>query len=448
MSKSYPSFETVAWQRDNKLKPAVTALYQEVLDAAGNLAKQLAALDKIHRLVFETVGLSFTSKVVEKSWFFGPYEISVEVPNLTAISPINKAAVERLHKFDIANMKITDLLNGKIDYQSGNVSGFFSELKHEITYSTKTLNGDLTAPMLTALHFHEVGHAWVNCVLLGESLATNIVIAEYLGQYDFTATAEKKIQVGKAALKLSGVNSDLPKDADVAEITALVLKGQVDRIQRHAGTRWYDHRLTETLADQFAVRFGTAADLIRALSVLERSQHIFADHGYEPRWIGQLFNFMNIVMIPMAFQKSVVQGGVEVMVKVGAAEGMQKLLKSVSKTFLCSFFISGFGAEMVKKINGTAHAPLKERIKVIRRDAVSELKNPNLPAAARKAILGDLEIIDATAAEAHPFTDVYALLSKYLTNVITGRKVEFDHHHMVDDLANNRLYEFSALLKG
>lgn len=430
------SFEAVAFQRNNTVRPLIRNYFQEILNDPEDDINVARRLQEINDLIFDTTGILFESQVFEKGWFFGPYEISVVVPNVNALSPVNTAAAKRMEKLDIDGMKIDDVLNGKVDFKNGKVSGFFSTIEHQIKYSRRTFTDKhLTAEELTALHFHEVGHAWVNLVFLGESLATNVILAEIVGQYDMQTTAAKKFQVGRAALKMAGVNSDVAEDATSSDIVALVLKGQCDRMQYNAGTRWYDQRLAEVMSDQFSVRFGNGVDLAKALTKLERSTHIWGGTGYEPKWFGLMFNFMNVAFLPMA-----------VVGNAGKAATFS-LISSISKTFLTSFFFSGVVSEVLKKFTG-GHPPIKDRLESIRREVLSELKNPKLPDDLRRLILSDLTIIDEEIGSAHPFTDVYTRVSRYLADVFVGRRHEMDKHKLVEDLANNRLYEFSAKLKG
>jgi hypothetical protein len=436
MSILSASFEAVAWQRNSTLKPRMTELFQKIIDNHTDESFVRRVFLEINDLIFQETGLKFESTLVDRSWFFGPYEISVELPNLNTFSPVNPQAVKRMRNYDLDNLSIYDTITGRVDYSKGRVSGFFSTLIHRTSYSRKTFEGEIPANELAAANLHEVGHAYVNCAYMGETLATNVVLAELVGQYDMEADVKKKFLIGKAAIRMSGSPADIRDDYTAADITAFVLEGQVRRMQTSVGTRWYDQRLAETMADQFAVRFGAGADLVKAMSRFERSRHIWAGTGYDPKWLGVLFNFTNIVMLPFSISAEV------------AAPAVIQLLKQASKSFTFNFFLTGIGGELKGRMSGSNHAPLRERLQVIRRDVVSELKNPNLDEATRKLILNDLEVIDEEVATAHPFTDVYSQLSRWIVNVATGRKSEFGHQHMVDDLANNRLYEFSAKLKG
>lgn len=439
MLNSSASFEAVAWQRNSVLKPRLTAIFKEIIDHHKDESFVRKRFQDISDLVMAETGILIEGELVDKSWFMGPYEISVHTPNMTTFSPVNTQAVERMRKLDLENMSIYDTITGRVDYRTGKVSGFFSQIVNKFSFSRKTFEGHFPPEELAAPFLHEVGHAWVNCAYMGETLATNFVLAELVGQYDTTADVKKKFLIGKAALKMSGSDKQIKEDTDVAELTAFVLEGQVRRMQVSVGTRWYDHRLTETLADQFAIRFGAGADLVKALTRFEKSRHLWADAGYEPGWVGIMFNFSNIVLLPFRFHE-----------KTGAliAATTFQIVEKIAWGFGMNFFLSGFIREVHKKITNSSQAPLSERIQTIRRDIISELKNPNLPADTRKIVLSDLAVLDEQLKEAHPFTDVYSRLTKWIVDTTLGRRKELAHHHLVDDLANNRLYEFSAQLKG
>ena len=433
MFNSEPSFEVLAWQRSNRLAPALSESFDVIIDNFNDKGVVTRVFREICERIYDETGLTFQMRTTKKSWFTGPFEISVLAPNLNAVSPVNMKAVERLRKFDVTNMQILDTIDGFIDYKHGKVGGFFSKLVHEIVFSEATFDGSIPPNELTAATLHEVGHGWTNCALLGETLATNVVIAELIGQYDFETDSRKKFEIGVAAQKLAGVTVEEP--GDTAKLTALVLKGTVARMQARTGTRWYDQRLTESLSDAFAVRFGVGADLVKAISRFERGNHLWASPGYEPAWIGLMFNFANIVNAPFAIANELWKSAARVTVE------------TIARSFGFAFFFNCL-SEITRKATGSAHMPTKQRIQAIRREVVSELRNPNLEDERRQQILADLAVIDAEAGSAHSFTDVYSILSKWITNKITGRSSELGYHDQVEDLANNRLYEFSAQLKG
>lgn len=433
------SLEAIAFQTKKNFVRELISLFGQILAEHKNPSRVQALQAKITSLTLDTTGIWLEPHWEEAflPWILGPYVIKVNTPNLNALSPINKKAVEKLRDFDLDNIRTTDLLTGTIDYANGKMTGFYSQIRHDLFWSKNMFEGDFVAEEITALYLHELGHGWTNLTYMGETLVTNVILAEVVGQYNLQETVEKKYRVGQVALKLASVDKKLPKDADMGELTAIVLEGQINRMQKAAGTRWYDERLAEAIADQYAIRWGMGAWLVKALAKLERSTGIFANEGYEPVWWGVLMNFMNVAFLPFNGSKYVVRYALEPMVK------------AIASSFAFSLLTSGVATELIKKVAGAnGHAPMPQRVAAIRREIVSQLKQPKLNESVRKACLADLEVVDNELENVHSFSDIYSYVTKYVANAFMGRTTELGRHDLIENLANNRLYEFSALLKG
>jgi hypothetical protein len=275
---------------------------------------------------------------------------------------------------------------------------------------------------------------------MGETLVTNTILAEVVGRIDTEETVEKKFLIGKAAIKLSGGKST----KDVAEmttdeITAVVLEGQMARMQQRTGSRWYDIRLAEALADQFASRWLAGAPLVTALGKLERSKNIFfSATGFDPIWVGLSSNFFTVVMLPFK------------MVKVG--EVAKYVLETSARPILIKIakaFCSSVALGSINQFTGThkRYDTWEQRFAAIRRELVTLLKDRDLSPEIRKSALADIEVIDNEIAKIHPYGDIMSKLAKWSWRTVTGRKQELDRHHNAEELANNRLYELSALFK-
>lgn len=426
------SLEAIAYQSTNAYPAKLKELFQKIIDSNGDLIITKQCLDNIQDLTLSVTGIRFEPEMVEPNFLRGPYRISAKVPNLNALNPINQNAQKRLEKLDLDTMNHSEILEGYIDLKNARVGGFFSKLVNVFQISPAFFSGYFTAGEVAALYLHELGHCFTMYEYIGETLITNVIIAEVVGRMDSQETLEKRLLVGKAALKLAGSNVEVRDDITSAEVTALVLDGQVQRMRRAAGTKWYDQRLAEAVADQFAARWGMGLDLAKALAKQERSTGIFAEAGYEPIWFGVLMNFINLTAMP--FKK--------------AGEAITTvLLKSLSKVAM-SYSISMITGSMVFFLVSSRYSTIPQRTAALRREMVALLKDRKITDEFRRQVLAEIDELDKVLAEKHNWSDVYGKVGRYSLDTILGRNKELGAHELTEELANNRLYQLSAALKG
>lgn len=428
------SLEAIAFQLKSTFGKRVAALFDEIIESKVDPAVLDRNLQLINDLTRQETGVWMEPSIVSDGRLITPYRVEVVSPNLDVLSPINQSAVERLWKYDLDKIKIETVLNGTVDLKNGKVTGFFTKIKNQFLISMSMLSGHFSGAELMALYFHEVGHAYVLYWLMGETLITNTILNEIVGRMASQTTLKKRILVGQAALKLAGVDKDISDtDADAADITALVLDGQVTRMQKQTGSRWYDRRLAEALADQFAARYMAGAPLVTALAKLERSKNVaFSASGYDPIWVGVLSNMLNIMTFPFSA------------LPIGASLVVLKSIRAVASSYSLSLFASSVGFFVI----GKSYDPLPQRTAALRRELVTILKDPMLGPDLRKRTLADLKIVDEELAKVHNFGDVYGKIARYTLGMFTGHREEMTVHQNVEELANNRLYELSALFKG
>lgn len=425
------SMEAISFQIGKDFPKKLDHLFEQVMIYSGDVRKLDDILSEVRSLTFETTGINMEIKVVKKE-FFRPFTLSVETPNYNTLSPLNAGAVKRLRDMNLDTFKVQSVLDGEVDLKEGRVSGFFSKILFKMTISENLLNDVLDPDELTAIYLHELGHPFTILEYMGQSLITNVVLAEVLGQLDPEDTAIRRYEVGTYAAKLCGSKDNIPEDPKIEEISAIVLKGQMTRMQNRINSRWYDERLAEAVADQFAARWMKGASLVKAIGKIQRQSGLWAENGYEPIWIGLTMNFINIITIPY-------NTATRALVKVG----MRRIIESVATGFLVSLAMNAlsFTANSVKD------AP-KDRIEAIRREIITLLKDKNLPDDVRKTALEDLRVIDKEKGSIHSFSDVYSQLTNFVMQSLSGRREELNRHKLQENLANNRLYELSAILKG
>jgi hypothetical protein len=204
-------------------------------------------------------------------------------------------------------------------------------------------------------------------------------------------------------------------------------------MQKTAGTRWYDKRLAEAVSDQYAARWMLGAALVRALAKRERARGMFATSGFDSPWLGMLSNTLTLVTLPFS-----------ALAKAGVSAFALESIAGIAKTFAINLIFTT-GIEMIDE---RTYASPKMRIMAIRRELVTILKDRNLDAKTRGSILGDLEVIDNEIAQIHDMGDVVRKIGAFTYEMIRGIRQDEASNDLKEDLANNRLYELSASLKG
>jgi hypothetical protein len=328
------------------------------------------------------------------------------------------------------------LLSGKVDMQKCRVSGFYSQINFVIRFTPQMFDGLLDAKELTAVYVHELGHAWTILEFMGQTVITNTILAESVGKLGPDAPAERIFEVGRAAITMA--QGDMPDQVnDMMDIVVCVQQGQERRIQNRMSSKYVGSRLSERVADQFASRFLLGASLVTAFSKIERNRNpLMAASGYDPKWVGITSNLMSIVTFPFK----------------GVSAGAFKLTLDILKGY--SFAIAGplLKASVTDYMNdrfGMAdrETPL-ERTASLRRELVGFLKNGKLNDDVRKQVLADIATIDNELNNVHKYGDVISKAFVGAYNLVMGRTHAVGQATVHESLANNRLYEAAASLKG
>lgn len=426
------SNESIAFQTTSNFPVLLVKLFAEAISAAGRVNELDVVLNKIHDLTVATTGISLKPKLTEENFTDGKYRVVCEVPSQMAFSPLNPSAVKQMNSLNLPNSNIETVLKGVVDYKNCRVSGALTQMPFSIHMTLAMFDGYLEPEELSAIYSHELGHAWTTLVYMGQTLITNVILAEVVGQIGHGGAERRDYQVAKAAIAYSGGTDSVPDTIDQEVITAIVLKNQPLRMQKRIGSRWYDSRMAEVLADQFAARWMMGGHLVKALGKMERKRNIiFSTSGYDPIWIGIAANLLNVALLPWS---SVGKGALTLGVGI---------IKSQASMFCLSM-----GIHTLTDVLGGGHPTPEARIANIRREIVGLLKQRDLPTEVRERALADLSVIDDEKLKVHNYGDVVAKINSWLYSLLSGKLYDLGRQSTREELVNNRLYELSAILKG
>lgn len=430
------STEAISVQVNSAFPRAVTAIFANCLEKKDDHAAILIELEKLAKLTFDEIGINMTFGYLSAELIAGKYLCSIKPPQMTAFNPLMPKMLAKVAALDYTNFVPDELLSGKIDMQKVKVSGFYSQIQFLIKFTPEMFDGLLDAKELCAVYIHEAGHAWTILEFMGQTVITNTILAESIGKLGPDAEPERIFEVGRAAILMAG--GDVPEVVgDMMDIMVCVQQGQEKRIQNRLSSKYVGNRLVERVADQFASRFLLGASLVTAFGKIERARNpLLASSGYDPKWVGITSNLMSLVTFPFGAIK----------------EGVFKLTMSVLKGYALSTAAPLIKAATTDYMNdrfGLAdrETPL-ERTASIRRELVGFLKSPSLEDEVRKQVLADLNTIDVELRNVHKYGDVITKMFTGAYNLAIGRTHAVGQATVQESLANNRLYEAAASLKG
>lgn len=177
-----------------------------------------------------------------------------------------------------------DVFKGHIDYNTGKVSGAFSELPFGIyinvnlhhTFKPSLLKKfNVTLPsVLAGAIVHEVGHMFTGCMLVHDTIKDNMLLKAGLRFYKEAKTTEERITIIKDTRKLLDIkekDGSLEEVAKSSDENAYILYYN-QMIKRRNNNRALSLGVTEmtseVLADMYAIRMGCHEGAMNAISLL------------------------------------------------------------------------------------------------------------------------------------------------------------------------------------
>lgn len=403
-------------------------------------------LDSVAPTVKQFTGISadvIVTEVTKLTKVVGsPYTVSVIGQNDYAqTNLLNPSATEALREGNLSTFRPESLLNGKMDFKTGKVSGFYSDIKFTFDFSEPTLDGSLTGEELASILLHELGHAWSLLATMGVGTVTSAMVAGISDFYQRYEDPKKRLAYGKMVSQASGSKRDY---SDEVELINAVVANCDSMYENITGLRFKSDTTGEYLADQFATRWGMGTSLAVALSKLYTVNSYVGKLRMGGRWKGILGTTARIVSSPLlAMFKPLANTNVPAIVFAPVVAGTTFLV--VGTTFEVLFSM------MITKITDTVypngqHPSLVKRVEAIRRDNIAMLQT-KLSKVDKTAILSDLDVIDELYKDVRNWTNIYTDVVKNLENFITGKSRGTNYIESLADRTHNRLHELKARIE-
>lgn len=333
-------------------------------------------------------------------------------------------------------------LNGWVDLKNNKVGGIFTKMLNTIHISRDVVipneGYQLASEETAAVIGHEIGHLWSFYEKAASTVATNVVIETATAALATTQDPVLRMQIlTKSAASLGASSSSetikaAAESNDTAVVGPLMIRlGEEGRLERlglkpNSASEAYQARSIEFMADQYVVRLGAAVPLASALHTLAR-WHV-ADYGKSNAAFlsAQLSRY---TMLGLIGAGATVLGGPAAVVFY-AMMGLLTLVGAV-------------GAN-----TDDYDMDPTERIGRIKQDLVQLLKIRTLTPQQRKAILQDVEAVDAMRAESKSHGGLIRFV--YRNMVPAGRRAAKvrEYQKGLEDLVNNDLFVIGHRLGG
>lgn len=440
------SLESIAYQgKSNRLVNGLTTLYTDALEyyANGELNRVIDTLEEIGAHIKSVTGINmtvtqYTPSLMSKV-FMNSYTAAVTIPNgVQNLNPVDQHSFKRLTEGELDSKGHASLINGKIDFKKGTVSGYYTQFSFNMRISTTMLEGKISAESLVGVTLHELAHAWDYLVHIGIGTITTALAAGVHEFFDRYSDPAKRMRL------FIRVTGDTDPNIDIKDLTpdnaTVYLVANSDRwIKDWTGIEFKSGESGEYLADQFAVKWGGGLSLVTALRDITYLDSLVGKLSIPSRWSGGVNTALNVFTGTLFLNLNRARKATN----ATAATLGAVAVRGVGIELLVAFLV-----EVIAKATHPygQHPSISSRVERIRSDLVGTLREVKNPAE-KQLILKDLEALDILADEVTDWREMYRSFFRDIVRQVSGRTREDNFKRSVAERNNNRLYELLARIE-
>lgn len=331
-----------------------------------------------------------------------------------------------------------ELFKGTVDIKTGKVSGIYCDIPIDIFIATEFFTDRNMAAIqgihIAAIACHEMGHGFTYLRYLGRMVLSNVVISEITRRQHEGADDKVIQEVVRVAEQRTGWKlrdlGEINGSTDPLLVQQVVMAGMVESIRSELNTKFYDLRAFEFSSDQFVARHGGAQYIVEALDFMYKS---FAPYIKEYR--GRKANIMASLT-----GYGVLLGGI---LAAGAGVVFAVPLVGVIGIFMVFMTLFSGGDDGV-------YDPIPKRYEAMRRELIASSKEAYLTLKQRQDIINQIQAIDKILSEVQRNSKGYFapdVVVEFIAGIFNGRPNEQKFQRMLENLANNRLFELSNQLQ-
>lgn len=407
--------EVIAFQRTRPIFKLLTAEVQAIMDkmAATNQTQLTDALlndSKLAQIMQEASGFEKITMIADAAAPINAYTQAITLSkNHVFNDSIRQAYSGHADAYNLYR-RVSGVLTGQIDLETGRVSGAFSKIPITIALGNQMLNPKhgITAEENTAILLHELGHDFTYCYALHYSCTTNMVLHAAANALLAAGEVKQKHAIMSDVENTLGIKIDNQAELvnydkyDGYYITLLTKYSA--KIYDAVGATAYNTNMCEQLADMFAARHGAGAAMVSGINRINLLYAPYRPNKYVAMTKSLLAHILFFpIMIPMFL------------------------------TALCSN----------DWVSATYDVD-KDRFIRLRNESIASLKDPRLTAVEKKQIVAEIEQMNKIIAA----TDYEWSVSQKLGQMVrSSQRSQIRQKRLLQDLealTNNPLYVAAA----
>lgn len=432
------SLEAIDFQREGLLLKELS-MHISALMGTKDMTERLAILKRMSATCKHHTGADFRMHLQASK----EPNACIVVADSNIAAPMRPEAIkERLRKAGgIASER--EMFQGSVDLRTGKVSGIYCEIPLDVFFSVgfleKTrMNTYFTPEEIAAVIIHELGHGVMYLYYLGGIVISNIVVQEIVrkiqeGASPVVVRDVLKIAEQKTGYKIKDMGT-IDKNPDPLVVQQVIMAEFVEKIRSDLGTRFYDARAFEFVADQFAARHGAGAHIVSALD------RMYREGGWKPLEYSSNFGQF---MAALAGQVQTIFAVGGTWAIGGSAAGVAALAGAgiwIALGVAISCLVTFIGG-------GDIYDDVPNRFKAMRREMIASSKEPHLTREQRLGLIQDIEIIDKALEGVQVNKFGPGFIGNFIAGVVTGKTAQMKFMRQLEELANNRLFELSNQLQ-
>lgn len=446
------SLELISGHLNDPIGPELDSIHEDIykitrmIRSAGEMARMIKDgvfepyLAKIEKLVYDRFGISIciTQSMSEPFACCIPFIINKENVLSTRQEREGKdiPIKDNARKFARANY----LADGEIDLVHGKVSGVLSKYNHIVNmeYYSLFVEAKATIRETTACFLHEIGHLFTFIDMGYRTNTTNQIMNSICNSLKTKEPAAKRkyllIDLAKNGMMDTKLVEKLAKEERpmilAAELFREIYKGYVNT----SLSLYYTDTTSESLADDFATKFGYGKEIITFLDKLEHD----ADETRK---------FLGMAGLTIVFP---------ILIAVTCFMSPMTVINTILGSIAVgSIWITRIYRWLFMHLTGRVdmtYDTLFQRVVRIKRTLIDILKDRGIPAHTRESTIAIIESLEAVIKKRDVMEqeDLDTDISNVLSVFVPGKTEEDNFtkiERLMERLANNNLFLASAKLE-
>ena len=356
----------------------------------------------------------------------------------------------RLRGMSIQDLTEEKVMDAYVDMKNSKVGGYFSKVVSKITIFEGLLGDRFTPEEIAAVVLHEIGHVFTFFEMSSKLAVVNVVLSETANLFSNTndRIIRKKFLTDvedKTGHKFE--DKDAMSDTESPETAvAIVSAAAIDWVRSELGYKYYDDRLSEFMADQFATRHGAGRHLVTALDKMNMAtrkpvnEYLSTKATMRSNLVALLTSIVDLQMknkfyfLPIPSSLSLNLNPLTI-----AASLVGNIMIRLAYITYKNYGEKGEGRYR--------YDSARDRYIAIRRELVTAIKDPVFDKEYVKDQLMSIKRIDEIIGSLNKYGNLTNKAADFLYDYLNGSFKELKFQRQYEELVNNELFVRAAQLK-